>query len=288
VFSRILAVCLLTTLAACGSLPRPFAGNPGATALRLAQPPPARLAVLPPAQGIMAGTSGARFADDLAAALVLQEVPAFAEPPRPGDWRLVIGVQPEIGGIVPLYTVQDPAGVAQGTAQGLPLDATSLSAASAPALHQATTDAAVKVAALLTRIEAQREESDPNSLRNRPARVAFAGVTGAPGDGNAALARQLRADMIQIGQPMQDSTANADFTVAGHVAVVPLAGNQERVEIQWTVNDAKGAQTGKVVQLNEIPAGTLDHYWGDVAVVVAQEAAGGVRDVILNRIGARH
>ena len=35
-----------------------------------------------------------------------------------------------------------------------------------------------------------------------------------------------------------------------------------------------------MVQLNEIPAGTLDHYWGDVAVVVATEASGGVNDVI--------
>ena len=37
---------------------------------------------------------------------------------------------------------------------------------------------------------------------------------------------------------------------------------------------------GKVVQLKEIPAGTLDHYWGDVAVVVATEASAGISDVI--------
>ena len=42
-----------------------------------------------------------------------------------------------------------------------------------------------------------------------------------------------------------------------------------------------------VVQLNEIPAGTLNQYWGDVAAVVAREAAGGVRDVILTQSGRR-
>ena len=42
-----------------------------------------------------------------------------------------------------------------------------------------------------------------------------------------------------------------------------------------------------MVQLNEVPKGMLDLYWGDVALVVAQEAAGGVRDVIANRIAAR-
>ena len=42
---------------------------------------------------------------------------------------------------------------------------------------------------------------------------------------------------------------------------------------------------GKVVQLNDIPAGSLDHYWADVAVVVATEAAGGVNDVINRQSG---
>jgi hypothetical protein len=39
------------------------------------------------------------------------------------------------------------------------------------------------------------------------------------------------------------------------------------------------------VQLNEIPACSLDHYWADVAVIVATEAAGGVHDVILRQSG---
>jgi hypothetical protein len=46
------------------------------------------------------------------------------------------------------------------------------------------------------------------------------------------------------------------------------------------IKNAAGQDLGKVVQLNEIPAGTLDHYWGDVAVVVATEASGGVNDVL--------
>ena len=41
------------------------------------------------------------------------------------------------------------------------------------------------------------------------------------------------------------------------------------------------------MQLNEVAPGSLDRYWGDVAVVVAQEAAGGIRDVILNQLGPR-
>jgi hypothetical protein len=75
--------------------------------------------------------------------------------------------------------------------------------------------------------------------------------------------------------------------VAGHVRVVPIAPGQERVEIQWIVRNALGDERGRVVQLNVIPAGTLDHYWGDVAEAVAQEASGGVRDVILRQSGRK-
>ena len=57
------------------------------------------------------------------------------------------------------------------------------------------------------------------------------------------------------------------------------------MEIQWTIKAASGDERGKVVQLNEIPAGSLDHYWADVAVVVASEASGGVNDVILRQSG---
>ena len=79
----------------------------------------------------------------------------------------------------------------------------------------------------------------------------------------------------------------ADFIVQGNVRMVPIAGGQQRVEIQWAVKAASGDERGKVVQLNDIPAGTLDHYWADVAMVVATEAAGGVNDVITAPVRAR-
>jgi len=62
--------------------------------------------------------------------------------------------------------------------------------------------------------------------------------------------------------------------------MVPIAGQQERVEIQWIVKDAQGNERGRALQLNAIPAGSLDHYWGDVASAVAIEASGGVNDVL--------
>ncbi|MCW3476036.1 hypothetical protein [Limobrevibacterium gyesilva] len=286
-FSRLALFLLLGLLAGCGSLPRPFEGNPGATALRLAQPPPARLAVPAPGTAFLTDAASDSLARNLAAALVDQEVPAVADAPGRTDWRLIITAETRGETIVPGYTVQDPAGVDQGATEGLPISAASWAAAAPATLKQAAADAAPRVASLLTHIEAARRQSDPNSLVNRPARVAFTGVTGAPGDGNQSLTRQIRDQLSKLGQVLQDTDQGADFTLVGEVKTAPIAGGQMRVEIQWLVKDARGAEAGRVVQLNEVPRGTLDGYWGDIALVVAQEAAGGVRDVIVNQGGAK-
>ena len=90
----------------------------------------------------------------------------------------------------------------------------------------------------------------------------------------AALAAQsLRVDDVP-----------GDFTVAGQVAMVKLPGAMERVEIQWVVSDSRG-ERGRIVQLNEIKAGLLDRNWGDVAVVVAEEAGAGVKDLVAGLVG---
>ena len=86
-------------------------------------------------------------------------------------------------------------------------------------------------------------------------------------------------------EKVQDNPDGADFTVEAKVVVGPGAANTDRVEIQWIVTDAQGRERGRIIQLNEVPPGTVSKYWGDVAMAAAKEAAGGVHDVILNGIG---
>jgi hypothetical protein len=123
---------------------------------------------------------------------------------------------------------------------------------------------------------------------NRPARIYFTGVTGAPGDGDVSLARQMAVSLPNGGNVIQNTAKDADFTLSGQVKVTHLDPRTDHVEIVWTVHNASGGEAGKVAQLNDIPAHTLDTYWGDVAVVVAREAAGGVRQVITNNSGREH
>lgn len=283
------AICLLGALlpAGCGSLPQPFAGHPGALATRLAQPPPARLAVQPPVSAMLPDAAARDYAQALVAALVDRDVPAVAEPARRGDWSL--GVTAELSGskVVPAFSVLDPSGLVKGTVQGAPEDAAQWAAGTAAALQRAASADAPAISALLTHIEADRQLSDPNSLVNRPARILVREVTGAPGDGNRQLTRALRQQLPQLGEIIEDNADAADFAVQGEVATADGEKGTERIEIQWIVIDRQGRELGRVVQLNEVEPHSLDKFWGDVALVVAQEAAGGIRNVVQNQLAGR-
>ena len=278
---------MLALLAGCGDLPRPFEGYPGATATRLAQPPPARLAVPAPTNALLTDGAGRAYAVAVVAALQAQEVPAVGGAIRKGDWRLTMTAELRGDKVVPMFGIENPAGVPQGIAEGAPVDARRWTDAVPTVLDDSAKAAAPSIASLLTRIEAERRQNDPNSLFNRPARVLVRDVTGAPGDGDVALTRQMRRHLPEFGEIVKDTPAEADFVVQGQVRLATSDKGQQRIEIQWVVSNVAGDELGRVVQLNDIATGSLDRLWGDVALVVAQEAAGGVRDVILNQTGKR-
>ena len=281
----LILVLLCGLLSACGDLPEPFIGNPGATARRLAQPLAPLLAVPPGSDTLLPDAANRELAKQIAAALQASEVPALVRAPEKTDWRLVTRAERDGNAVRPLFSVQNPQGKEEGIAEGelVPLQAWAI--ADPALMQQVAAEAAPRIGAVLTSIRVARDKADPNSLYNRPAKVMVAAVTGAPGDGDQSLTQQMRARLAVLGPVVLTTPAGADFVVQGDVKVVPIAGHQERVEIQWSVKTASGDERGRVVQLNEIPAGTLDRYWGDVAVVVATEASNGVNDVIKRQSG---
>jgi hypothetical protein len=280
-----LAVLLCLGLSACGDLPEPFLGNPGATARRLAQPLTPLLAVPPGTDTLLPDAASQDLAKRIATALQASEVPAMVRAPEPTDWRLITRAEHDGDFVTPRFSVQDPHGKEQGTAEGEKVRLRAWAGADPALLERVAAEAAPRIGAVLTSIRVARDKADPGSLYNRAAKVQVAEVTGAPGDGNLVLTRQMRARLATLGPVVLTTPAGADFVVRGQVTMVPIPKHQERVEIQWSVRTAAGDERGRVVQLNEIPEGTLSHYWGDVAVVVATEASNGVNDVILRQAG---
>jgi hypothetical protein len=164
----------------------------------------------------------------------------------------------------------------RGTIEGTPVPAGAWANGDANALGATANEAAPKLMSLLRSVEASIKQSDPNSLYNRPARVYFAGVTGAPGDGNSSLAAQMRRLLPETGDQLR-----------GIVRITNEAGGQQQVEIHWQVSDTDGKIAGDVAQGHDFPAGALNGFWGEVAVAVATEAAGGVHEVITNWSGRK-
>jgi hypothetical protein len=282
---RFLLLLLPLALSSCGDLPEPFLGNPGATARRLAVPGTPMLAVPPPSHALLDAQANGDFADLLALTLQREEVPTLAREPRKGDWRLAVTAERKGDEVVPRYAIQDPNGHEEGAINGGAFPASGWTSGSPRTLGEAAQDAVPKIVALMMSIRATRDRADPNSLLHRIAKLYVPEVTGAPGDGDAVLTRQIRQRLAEIGPLVQLSPENADFYVKGTVLVSPLPKGQQQVEIAWTVTRPSGVVTGKVSQLNAVPAGILDQNWGDVAVVVAQEAAGGIDRVVERFIG---
>ena len=93
----------------------------------------------------------------------------------------------------------------------------------------------------------------------------------------------MRLKLAALGLVVQDTAKNADFKLEGDVKTAPGANGTTRVEVQWIVTDAT-QERGRIVQLNEVPPRNIAGYWGDIAVAVAEQAAGGVREVVTNTL----
>jgi hypothetical protein len=280
-----LLILLPLLLAACGDLPEPFLGNPGANARRLAMPEASLFVVPAPSAALLPPPASTDFAALVALGLQREELPALARTPEKTDWRIAITAARQGDNVVPRYAVLDPSGREQGAIDGSAVPAPGWIAGAPWMLRQVATDAAPKILALVTSIQATRDRADPHSLVNRVAKLYVPMVTGAPGDGNTTLTNMIRGQLAQMGPLVQVTPDGADFTVQGKVVVSPLPKAQQQVEIAWTVTRPSGVVSGKVSQLNAIPAGSLDLNWGDVATVVAQEAAAGIDTVVERFIG---
>ncbi|MGG5822739.1 hypothetical protein [Falsiroseomonas sp. HW251] len=254
-------------------------------AARLARPPAYRLAVPAPTQALLTENDAENYAKSLADALVAQEVPAVSGERFPLDWTVEVVAQREGRNVTPRYVVRDADGTALGDYTGRPVPARDWVDGGAEIHRTAATLAAPAIAGLVARADARRRTGDENAVGANPPAVRLTAVRGAPGDGNQSLTARMAEQLARIGFRVQETAESSQFAVQGNVAVVDIGGGQQRVEIIWTVSRRDGYDLGRVLQLNVVPVGTLSGLWGDIALVVAQEASGGVRDVIANAGG---
>ena len=286
-FSKAAAALLLLAAGACSDLPQPFRNRPGAQAQRLATPLALRLAVPPPQGALLPDAAARGLADRLAAALQAQEVPAVAtDTPLPLDWRVEIAAERQGEAVLPRFRLLDADRRPQAAADGAPVPLRDWAEPTPETLSAVASAAAPALTRLLLQVEAARKATDPASLAAGPPRIRIGGVRGAPGDGNTVLAARMRDFLGTQGFVVQESAEGAAYALEGDVAVTPPARGVQRVEIQWIVSRRDGEELGRVAQLNEVPNGRLNRFWGDIAYAAAEEAADGVRTVVANALGA--
>jgi hypothetical protein len=285
--ASLLPLALLLGLGACGDLPQPFRNRPGAQARRLATPLALRLAVPPPQAAMLSDDAARGLAGQVAAALQAQEVPAVAtDTPLPLDWRVEIVAERQGEAVLPRFRLLDADRRAQAAADGAPVPLRAWAEPTPEMLAGVAAGAAPALQRLLLQVEAARKATDPASLTAGPPRIRVAGVRGAPGDGNTALAARIRDLLGQQGFVVQDSAEGAGYALEAEVSVAPPARGVQQVEIHWIVSRRDGEELGRVAQLNEVPSGRLNRFWGDIAYAAAEEAADGVRTVVANALGA--
>lgn len=102
-------------------------------------------------------------------------------------------------------------------------------------------------------------------------------ITGAPGDGNAALTLAIRNELARIGLPISDKARGPTYRLHVYVSVGKARddGNQT-VEVEWRLQNPEGNYQGTVTQRVELPDGELNGPWGNDATYAARAAAQGI------------
>jgi hypothetical protein len=279
IFFAALAALLLTS---CGTLPQPFYGNPGAEGAKLATPPPPVLIIPPPGQALLGDDAAKIFASDLATALVSYDVPSIAGPADKTDWQLTTTAALSGNSVIPSYAITGPDGKSYGKQTGHPVGAQDWANGNPQALEAAANADAPALTKLLAGVNASVQQSNPQSLENRPARLYLGAITGAPTDGDSALALDIARDLPGINTVMVDHPSHADFVITGAIQSQPQPQNQILLQLSWTIRDSNGRVIGKVFQFHGLNPADITPHWGDVAAAAATEAASGILNVVTN------
>lgn len=113
-------------------------------------------------------------------------------------------------------------------------------------------------------------------------RLVLLPIEGAPGDGAESLERAILRALGERKVPLAALPEEQDLLLWCEVTVSEPRGPWQFVEINWRVERASDfAEIGTVTQENRVPVNSLVGPWRDAAAHIAQAAADGVVDLLL-------
>ncbi|MBC8268371.1 MAG: hypothetical protein H8E36_06455 [Rhodospirillaceae bacterium] len=105
-------------------------------------------------------------------------------------------------------------------------------------------------------------------------------VTGAPGDGNAALRQAIVSALREADVSITEDKRQASLVLSGQVALQSQEGNLDKVLIVWRVLTMDGFEVGRATQENVVPGGSLNGPWAGQAEDVAAAALVGIERIL--------
>lgn len=251
----ILACMLIMTAAGCGSVPMPLTHHTAPNALADDRRVTSAVVIAP-----VAAYPG--LAEAVVGDLARQDILAAT---RTSATRFVrVQGDMEQGNLV--WRLTDPDRHELGVvAQSVPAGA---------AVPQLAQDAVPLITKLLT------GEGAASGNPNRP-HVAVGKVRAPPGIDGLSLSRAM-ADAL-VAQGITVGTDNVAVTVQGELRLLPGTGNQDMVQMDWTVQDAKGASLGTVSQGSPVDRAALAASFNELARDIATAGAPAVVEVIRKR-----
>lgn len=141
-------------------------------------------------------------------------------------------------------------------------------------------DIAKEIAEQTVKLMPEGAGADPAVADSVKLVVSIGVIKGAPGDGNAALARAMLGALPQQGIRVEAETANSPWRAECTVVVVQKSATEDLVSLTWRLVDAKGREAGTLTQENPVPRGRLNKPWREIAGFAAEAAAEGILQIL--------
>lgn len=113
-------------------------------------------------------------------------------------------------------------------------------------------------------------------------RLVLLPIEGAPGDGAESLERAILRALAERDVPLATLPEEQDLLLWCEVLVGEPRGPWQFVEVRWRLERAADfSEIGVVTQENRVPVNSLVGPWRDAAVHIAEAAADGITDLLL-------
>lgn len=273
--SALLLFAITALFAACGELPHPFQGpHDNQADMKLMPIDKAGMVVHPP-DG-MPGPAAQAFTTALIDALRNEDVAAMGEG-NPASLILGGTATAESGGwsikLALVDASQAPIGSVASHA--------SPQAANDPNSWSPFTKAMAKSVAALLQTDGTAPRADQPS-------VTIGDISGLPDSDRRMLVHALEFELQKSRLQIATSPDKATHVIVGDFKIAPARGlpgqGMSNVDVHWVVQRADKSEVGRLHQSNDVPQNMLDHDWPDIAMAVADAAAGGIVDLV-NRSG---